>query len=94
MKKSIALAGTLLLCGAAIAQPVPRLEHPQMREMPVRAGAQATRTAEEMRAGSAWGSAGGMSGDYQGMGGPDESEEQRVYPRCRSRSDDRCQQGR
>lgn len=29
----------------------------------------------------------------QGVGGPDESEEPRTYPRCRSRSDDRCQQG-
>lgn len=94
MNKLIALTGALLLTGAATAQPVPRMEHPQMREMPVPAGRQGTHTAEEMRARSARGTYGGMSGGYQGMGGPDESEEQRVYPRCRSRSDDRCQQGR
>lgn len=94
MKRLIALSGALLLAGSAAAQPAPRMEHPQMREMPVRAGPQATRTAEEMRSGSAWGSHGGLSGDYRGVGGPDESEEQRVYPRCRSRSDDRCQQRR
>lgn len=97
MKKLIALTGTLLLAGAATAQPVPRMEHPQMLDLPVPKARQVTHSAEEMRARSAWGTYGGMSGtsgEYQGMGGPDESEEQRVYPRCRSRSDDRCQQGR
>ena len=31
--------------------------------------------------------------NYTGVGGPDESAKPRFYPRCRSRSDDRCQQG-
>lgn len=32
--------------------------------------------------------------EHTGVGGPEESIEPRVYPRCRSRSDDSCQQGR
>ncbi len=51
------------------------------------------RSAEEMRANSAWAQHGGMSG-YQGVGGPEVDEAERTYPPCRSRSDDRCQQGR
>jgi hypothetical protein len=94
MKQLIALTGISLLAGAAAAQPAPRMEHPQMLDLPIPAARPSARTAEQMRAGSAWGTYGGLSGDYSGMGGPDESEEQRVYPRCRSRSDDRCRQGR
>lgn len=51
------------------------------------------RTAEQMRSGSAWAQHGGMTG-YQGMGGPEGDEDLRVYPPCRGRGDDRCQQGR
>jgi len=51
------------------------------------------RSAEEMRANSAWAQHGGMSA-YQGVGGPEVDEETHVYPPCRSRSDDRCKQGR
>jgi hypothetical protein len=99
MKKLIAPLCALFLIGpaaAAGAQPPVRMQHPETRDMPLPARAQTkTRTAEEMRSGSAWGTYGGMSGDYRGMGGPDEGEEDlRAYPRCRSRSDDRCQQGR
>lgn len=49
-------------------------------------------TAEEMRTNSAWAVAGGKE-THTGVGGPEENEEPPVYPRCRSRSDDRCQQG-
>ena len=49
-------------------------------------------TAEEMQDNSAWAQHGGMN-DYTGVGGPIE-DEPRLYPPCRSRSDDRCQQGR
>jgi len=94
MKKLVLLAAPLLLAGAAGAQPAPRFEHPQMRDLPVFAAGEARRTAEQMRAGTAWGMLGGMSGGYQGVGGPDEGEEMRVYPPCRSRSDDRCRQRR
>jgi hypothetical protein len=103
MKKLIAPLCALFLIGpaAAGAQPPARMQHPEARDMPLPARAQArARTAEEMRSGSAWGVYGGMSandrgGDYQGVGGPDEGEEEsRAYPRCRSRSDDRCRQGR
>ena len=99
MKKLIAPLCALFLIGptvAAGAQPPVRMPHPEAGDMPLPARAQnQIRTAEEMRSGSAWGAYGGMSGDYHGMGGPDEDEEDlRVYPRCRSRSDDRCQQGR
>jgi len=52
------------------------------------------RTAEAMRSGSAWAQYGGMSSGWDGVGGPEEDEALRVYPPCRSRSDDRCQQGR
>ncbi len=48
-------------------------------------------TAEQMQRGSAWAQHGGMS-EYSGVGGPEE-DEPRLYPLCRSRSDDRCQQG-
>ena len=47
-----------------------------------------TRTAEEMQSASAYGKTDAV---YTGVGGP--LEEVRDYPRCRSRSDDRCQQG-
>jgi hypothetical protein len=97
MKKLIAPLCALFLIGpAAVAAQPPVMQHPEMRDMPLPARTQArTRTAQEMRAGSAWGALGGMSGDYQGMGGPDESEEAaRSYPPCCSRSDDRCRQGR
>lgn len=104
MKMLIAPLVALFLIGPAAAagtsadgQPPVRFQHPEMRQYPLRkAGSDLIRTAKEMRAGSAWGTYGGMNGgDYQGMGGPDESEEEpRVYPRCRSRSDDRCRQGR
>jgi len=48
----------------------------------------ATRTAEEMQSASVYGK---VEPVYTGVGGP--LEEVRDYPRCRSRSDDRCQQG-
>ncbi|MFN3726094.1 MAG: hypothetical protein ACK4SZ_07285 [Allosphingosinicella sp.] len=48
----------------------------------------ATRTAEEMQNASVYGK---VEPVYTGVGGP--LEEVRDYPRCRSRSDDRCQQG-
>ena len=98
MKMLIAPLGALFLIGPAAAQPPVPMQHPQMQDYPLRAAARGpVRTAEEMRAGSAWGAYGGMSGsgDYPGVGGPDESEEApRAYPPCRSRSDDRCQQRR
>ena len=47
-------------------------------------------TAEEMQAGSAFAQQ-DSAPVYTGVGGP--LEEVRDYPRCRSRSDDRCQQG-
>lgn len=47
-----------------------------------------TRTAEEMQNASVYGK---TDATYTGVGGP--LEEVRHYPRCRSRSDDRCQQG-
>ena len=47
-----------------------------------------TRTAEEMQSASVYGK---VEPVYTGVGGP--LEEVREYPRCRSRSDDRCQQG-
>ena len=100
MKLWFAPLGALLLVGPAVAadiQPPVRFEHPEARDYPLReAGRERVRTAEEMRAGSAWGVYGGMNGaDYQGVGGPDEGEEQvRAYPPCRSRSDDRCRQRR
>lgn len=47
-----------------------------------------TMTAEQMQANSAMGSQ--QDGVYTGVGGP--VEEPRSYPRCRSRSDDRCTQ--
>ncbi len=47
-----------------------------------------TRTAEDMRSASAYGK---VEPVYTGVGGP--LQEVRAYPRCRSRSDDRCQQG-
>ena len=47
-----------------------------------------TRTAEEMQSASVYGK---VEPVYTGVGGP--LEEVRDYPRCRSRSDDRCQQG-
>lgn len=74
------------------------VQHPQGEWMPGPSmRREDVRTAEEMRTGSAWAIHGGMSdpdgaGDYQGVGGPDEGEEMGVYPPCRSRSDDRCQQ--
>lgn len=93
---ALALMAPAAAAATAGAQPPVRFEHPEMRELPLRPSADArVRRADEMRAGSAWGQHGGMSGNYQGVGGPDESEEApRVYPRCRSRSDDRCQQQR
>lgn len=99
MKTLIAPLCALLLTGPAVAaaQAPVRMQHPVSSELPLRdrADGTAVRTAEEMRGGSAWGLHGGMSGDYQGMGGPDDGEEEpRVYPACRSRSDDRCQQRR
>ncbi len=98
MKMLIAPLGALFLIGPAAAQPPVPMQHPQMNDYPLRADARGpVRTAEEMRAGSAWGTYGGMSGTptYNGMGGPDEGEEEgRIYPPCRSRSDDRCQQRR
>ena len=48
----------------------------------------ASRTAEEMQNASVYGK---NDAAYTGVGGP--IEEVRDYPRCRSRSDDRCQQG-
>lgn len=48
----------------------------------------AARTAEEMQNASVYGK---VEPVYTGVGGP--LEEVRDYPRCRSRSDDRCQQG-
>ncbi|WP_166036674.1 hypothetical protein [Sphingosinicella sp. YJ22] len=47
-----------------------------------------TRTAEEMQNASVYGK---VDETHTGVGGP--LEEVRDYPRCRSRSDDRCQQG-
>jgi hypothetical protein len=103
MKTMVAPLCALLLSGSAVAataapgaQPPIRMQHPEMRELPLRSGSgDGVRTAEEMRSGSAWGTHGGMSGDYQGVGGPDEGEEEpRAYRPCRSRSDDRCQQRR
>lgn len=99
MKTLIAPLCALLLAGPAVAagQPPARMEHPRIRDVPLRAPAQTrTRTAEEMRTGSAWGLYGGMNGsDYRGVGGPDESEEGvRAYAPCRSRTDDRCRQRR
>ena len=48
----------------------------------------ANRTAEEMQSAAVYGK---VDSVYTGVGGP--LQEVRHYPRCRSRSDDRCQQG-
>ncbi len=108
MKKLILAAGAMVLGGSALGlsavaqmqpevRPPVRMEHPPMASMPLPAARDdRVRTAEEMRAGSGWGQYGGMgdSGNHQAVGGPFEEAEQRSYPACRNRSDDRCRQRR
>jgi hypothetical protein len=72
------------------------VHHPQMSDTDMMASHMSGSngmTAEQMQSNSAYASLDGAKTEYTGVGGPDEDEATRVYPRCTSRSDDRCQQG-
>jgi hypothetical protein len=79
-KAVVATHPTMEPTGVTVAKTDMAMDHANMVD--------ATRTAEEMQSASVYGK---TDTTYTGVGGP--LEEVRDYPLCRSRSDDRCQQG-